>query len=336
MRTGVLIVNLGTPRSPRPVDVGRYLREFLMDPWVIDIPYPARWLLVQALIVPRRAYASGKLYEKIWTPEGSPLLVHTVNLAKGLQSELGENFVVRPAMRYGAPSIRSALEAFAQDGIEKLLAWPLYPQYSLAATKSSQQEIDRWADVFLPGVPRAIAPAFYDRKEYLDAVAEVSRPHIIGADRVLFSFHGLPARQVKKTDRSGRHCLAAANCCDQVTPANRDCYRAQSFHTARELASRLGLEKGKWDVGFQSRLGRTPWIEPFSDVLYESLPKQGVKKLAVLTPSFVADCLETLEEVQLRGEQAFKAAGGESLKLVPSLNSHPAWVRALAAKTRAF
>ncbi len=326
--TGVVFVNVGTPDAPRTEEVGRYLREFLMDPHVVDIPWVARWILVNALIVPRRSHKSAELYRKIWTSNGSPLLLHTVNLAKEVQAVLGPSYLVQAAMRYGNPSIRSVLTRFAADGVGRVVVFPLYPQYSLAATETSILEFKRLGAELLPQVPMAFVPPFYARSEYLNAVAEVSRPHLTSFDRVLFSFHGLPERQVKKTASS--HCLRAPGCCDAVTGVNQNCYRAQSFATARSLAALLDLPQGTWEVGFQSRLGRTPWIRPFSDEIYETLPAKGVKKLAVLTPSFVADCLETLEEVQLRGEEAFRKAGGESLKLVPSLNTHQAWVKAAA------
>lgn len=326
-RTGLVFINVGTPDSTEPSAVGKYLREFLMDPQVIDIPWLARWILVNVLIVPRRSRKSAALYRKIWTDQGSPLLVHTVGLAEKVQSRLGPEYVVRPAMRYGNPSITSALTACRRAGVTKLIAFPLYPQYSLAATDSSIREFRRLAQSLMPGVPVSVVPPFYREEAYLDAVAEVSRPYLKEFDKVLFSFHGLPERQVKKT--APTHCFSTPDCCAQITEANKNCYRAQCFFTARALATRLGLAEGTWEVGFQSRLGRTPWIRPFSDERYEALPAQGVKRLVVLTPSFVADCLETLEEVQIRGEEAFKKVGGEKLSLVPSLNTHVAWVEAV-------
>ena len=324
-RTGIVFINVGTPDSPHPKAVGKYLREFLMDPHVVDIPFLARWFLVHGLIVPRRSHQSAALYQKIWTPTGSPLLSHTLALAQKVQEKLADTHLVLPAMRYGNPSLRSAVEKFREAGISELIAFPLYPQYSLAATHTSLEALRAWVKRLLPGVGFFKIPPFYSHPCYLDAVVQVSRPYLGKQDKVLFSFHGLPERQVKKT--APEKCFVSSSCCERVENANENCYRAQSFFTAREVAKRLGLEKN-WEVGFQSRLGRTPWIQPFSDKLYETLPQQGVKNLAVLTPSFVADCLETLEEVQMRGEEAFRQAGGEKLVLVPSLNSHPAWVEA--------
>ncbi len=326
-RVGLLLINLGTPATPEPADVERYLREFLMDPYVIDIPWPLRWLLVNGLLL-RRKHASAALYRKIWTAAGSPLLVHTRNLADKVQAELGDGFVVRPAMRYGQPSIAAALTELRAGGVDSLIAFPLYPQYSLAATESSKVELARQIARLMPGIPMQFIGPFYNDPRYLDSVAEISRPYLSPADHAVFSFHGLPERQVRKTATAG-HCRMT-ECCEKISDANRDCYRAQSFSTAREVARRLGLKGENWQIGFQSRLGRTPWIQPFTDVLYETLPAKGIKRLAVLTPSFVADCLETLEEVQIRGLEQFRRAGGESLTLVPSLNDHPVWVKAVA------
>ena len=329
--TGVLLINLGTPDAPRTPEVRRYLREFLMDPWVIDIPAPLRWLLLEAVILPRRPAKSAEAYAQIWTERGSPLMFHTLDLADRVQEALGAGYVVRPAMRYGKPSIEKGLAELRDAGVGRIRVLPLYPQYSLAATRSSIEETVRAARRLGLKVPLQILPDFFGEKGFIRAFADVARPVLDGfqPDHVLFSFHGLPERQVRKTDPTGKHCFAAGSCCDRVGDANRQCYRAQSFHTAREIARELGLEQPRWQVGFQSRLGRTPWIKPYTDLLYEPLARQGVKKLAVLCPAFVADCLETLEEIQIRGRDQFRAAGGEDLKLVPSLNSSPSWVDAV-------
>ncbi len=329
---GVALVNLGTPLAPTPREVGRYLREFLMDPLVVDIPYLLRWLLVNVIIVPRRKHQSAALYQKIWGESGSPLLTHTEQLCRQVQDELGSEYLVRTAMRYGEPSFSRVVGDFKRAGVSQVVMCPLYPQYSLAATASS---VDAWQSEMarqIPSVETSFVPAFYNSPHYLDAVAQISRPHLGDVDKVLFSFHGLPERQVKKTGMN--HCLEQSDCCSTVCAANRDCYRAQSFATANGVAQRLGLAEGQWEVGFQSRLGRTPWIRPYSDELYAQLPARGCRKLAVLTPSFVADCLETLEEVQMRGEETFRSAGGDRLHLVPSLNSHPIWVRAVSNLVR--
>lgn len=331
-KIGVLLINLGTPRSPQTGDVAEYLNDFLMDPFVVDIPYLLRWLLVRVLIVPRRSKSSAQLYKHIWTQEGSPLLVHLMKLATEVQRELGNLYRIKPAMRYGNPSIRSALEEFQAESVTELRVLPLYPQFSVAATGSSIAEVRRWARYLRTSFPIAFLPPFYDLEPYLNAVVEVSKPPLekINFDRVLFSFHGLPERQVRKTDRSGEHCLRAPDCCDKILRINQNCYRAQCFATAKSLADRLKIEPTRYLVCFQSRLGSTPWIQPHTDECYRTLPKQGIKKLAVICPSFVADCLETLEEVRIRGREEFLRNGGEELSLIPSLNSTQVWVKAVS------
>ncbi len=326
--TGLILLNLGTPEAPTAPAVKRYLLEFLMDPYVIDIPWVWRWLLVH-FIVPRRSHSSAELYRKIWTQEGSPLLVHTLGLAEKVQKQLGAEWKVVPAMRYGEPSLGGAVDRLRDSGVDRIVLFPLYPQYSLAATESSVRHFETEMRKQLPDMKWTWVPPFYDHPAYLDAAAAISKKHLPKADRVLFSFHGLPERQVKKSAPEA-HCLEDASCCAAVTARNAQCYRAQCYATARSLAERLGLTEGKWEVGFQSRLGGTPWIQPYSDVLYETLPKQGVKTLAVLTPSFIADCLETLEEVAMRGKESFEKAGGQELTLVPSLNEDPLWVEAVS------
>jgi ferrochelatase len=333
---GVLLLNLGTPDAPTPAAVRRYLRQFLSDGRVIDIHPVARKLLLELVILPLRPRRSAEAYRKIWTPEGSPLLTISRDLEVKVRSALGPGWVVELGMRYGNPSIAEALERLRAGGAERLVVAPLYPQYSSAATGSSLEaayaELGR-----KPVVPSvATLPAFYDDPGFVSAFAEVGAPVLTRErpDHVLFSFHGLPERQVRAADHSGRHCLASAGCCDAMGAANRDCYRAQCFATARALAARLELPEGAWSVAFQSRLGRTPWIRPYTDARIDELAREGKRRLAVFCPAFVADCLETLEEIGMRAREQFLAAGGESLVLVPSLNASDAWVAALAGMIR--
>lgn len=334
-KTGVLLINLGTPQSPEAKDVGVYLRQFLMDPFVIDIPAFVRWPLVNIAIVPRRSKASGELYQKIWTDRGSPLLFHTQDLSQKVQTELGSDFIVAPAMRYGQPSIPSALEKLKAAGASQFVAFPLYPQYSLAATESSVVAVKEAMEKSLGSEVVEFVPAFFNDEHYLSAVTEVSRGPLeaANADFVLFSFHGLPENQVKKTDSTRAHCLKQKDCCVAMVAANAQCYRAQSFATARELAKRLHIPVGKYEVTFQSRFTNR-WIKPFTDDFYRTLPKQGIKRVAVLCPSFVADCLETLEEVQIRGNEEFRQNGGEEIILIPSLNSSDIWAKTVSALVR--
>jgi len=333
VKKGLLLINLGTPDQPEPKQVKAYLKEFLMDPYVVDIPYLLRWLLVNAVILQTRPKKSSEAYKKVWTTRGSPLLHHHLDLSSKVKKLLEKETHVIPAMRYGNPSIEKALHEFAHEGITELTIFPLYPQYSLAATETSLQHALKLSQKILPGAKIKMIRDFFDSPDFLNAFAETAREDLakFNADYVLFSFHGLPERHVKKTDLSQAHCLMKEGCCDQITEVNRNCYRAQSFHTAHELAKRLGLPKEKYAVSFQSRLGRTPWIKPYTDELYESLPKKGYKKIAVLCPAFVADCLETLEEIAIRGREDFVKFGGEDLKLIPSLNSSDQWAAAVVA-----
>jgi ferrochelatase len=327
-KKGVLLVNLGTPDAPEPGPVRRYLREFLSDPRVLDIHPVGRWLLLNFIILPVRPGKSAEAYQKVWSKEGSPLLVHSRALAAAVAERLRGEYEVELAMRYGNPSLPDAVKALRARGVKEFILLPLYPQ---EATSSTSSTVARAYEVLAEpwdALPVRVVPAFHDHPGFLDAFAEVARPVIAEAraDHVLFSYHGLPERHMRKSDPSGQHCLSSASCCDVLTDVNRHCYRAQCFATTRGLAERLGLAPGGYTLSFQSRLGRTPWIKPYTDLVLPELAKKGVKRLAVMCPAFVADCLETLEEVGLRAREQFIESGGESLTLVPSLNAHPAWV----------
>lgn len=328
--TGILLVNLGTPDAPKPREVRRYLREFLNDPRVLDINAAGRFFLLNAIILPLRPKKSAEAYQQVWQPAGSPLLIESQKLKAEVQSRL-QSCPVELAMRYGSPSIASGLEALKAKGCDRLVILPLYPQYASSSTGSTLEKVyqelsTRWNTPYITTVP-----PFFDHPAFIEAFAQVGQPHLdeMKPDHVLFSFHGLPERHMHKSDESGSHCLKAPNCCATMNAANRNCYRAQCYATARALAARLALPDDGWTVSFQSRLGRTPWIQPYTDELIKELPKRGVKTLAVYCPAFVADCLETLEEIGMRAEADFKGAGGESLRLIPSLNAHPAWADAV-------
>jgi ferrochelatase len=334
--TGLLLLNLGTPDAPDTSAVRRYLREFLSDPRVIDINPVGRFLLLELVILPFRPARSAEAYRKIWTDRGSPLLFHSRDLTERVRERLGPRWHVALAMRYGKPSIAAALDELRQAGVDRIVVLPLFPQYASSSTGSALEAVmgvagQQW------NVPRlSVIEDFYDHAGMIDAFVAQGRPVIedIRADHVLFSFHGLPERQVQKSDDTGRHCLIADDCCARITTANRNCYRAQSFATARLLAARLGLTSDGYTVCFQSRLGRTPWIQPYTDHVLDQLAAAGKKRLAVFCPAFVADCLETLEEIGIRAREQFQAAGGEDLALVPSLNSTPAWADAVVDLAR--
>jgi ferrochelatase len=300
---------------------------------VIDLPAPARWALVQLVIAPFRSSRSAEAYRKVWTPQGSPLLVHGLALRDALRARLAGRFQVELAMRYGRPTIAAALDAFRAAAVDRIVVLPLYPQYSSAATGSSVERVQELAGKANDVPFLSFVPAFHDHPAFVDAQAEVAREPLAAfrPDRVLFSYHGLPERQVVRSDATGgAHCLRSASCCDALVAANRNCYRAQCFSTSRALAARLGLAPDRWEVAFQSRLGRTPWIRPYTDERVTALARAGTRRLAVLVPSFVADCLETLEEIGIRARESFRAAGGEDLLAVPCVNAHPAFVEGLA------
>lgn len=329
-KTGVLIINLGTPDEPTPQAVERYLKQFLMDKWVVDIPAIFRWILVNILIVPKRKFASAEAYEKVWTSQGSPLLSISKEFCANLQSVLGDGFLVRLGMRYGNPSIPSAVEFFKQSGVDHLVVMPMYPQYAESSTRSSLEELKESLKKSSYAPSLKIVPPFYQSPGFVKAYASLIKKSLKEDSHLLLSYHGLPERHVQKTDLSGNHCLKKSNCCDQITEANRFCYRAHCFATSRELAKELGLKPSQYSVSFQSRLGRSPWIKPYTDFLYKDLIGEGHKNLVVASPSFVTDCLETIEELGIRLKEDFLRDGGETFTLVPCLNASESWVEAVS------
>jgi ferrochelatase len=308
--TGLLLVNLGTPDDPTTPAVRRYLAEFLSDPRVIDINPVGRWLLLHLVILRTRPAKSAAQYRTIWdAARGSPLLFHSRDLADAVAARLGASWKVELAMRYGAPSIAGAIERLAD--VERIVVLPLFPQYAASSTGTAMKRVMELA-VEAWRVPALdFVTSFHADPGFIAAWEAVARPALDAAraDHVLLSFHGLPQRHIDRGDPYKEHCLA----------------------TARALAERLSLADGAYTVCFQSRLGRTPWIEPFTDRVIDELARAGKKRLAVLCPAFVADCLETLEEIGVRAREQFRAAGGDDVVLVPSLNSSPSWVDAVCA-----
>jgi ferrochelatase len=332
MPHGLFLMNLGTPDEPTPSAVRRYLREFLGDPRVLDMNAVGRAALLHLVVLPRRPKASARAYQAIWDPKrGSPLLYHSQDLAAGVAQKLGDGWRVQLAMRYGNPSVEDGLAALERAGVDRIVVLPLFPQYASSSTGTALERVMELAARRWNVPPLDFIPPFYDDPGFLTAFERVAAPVLADfrPDHVLFSYHGLPVRQIVKTDTTGAHCFKSPTCCETLT--NRHCYRAQCFATTRALASRLGLPPERHTVCFQSRLGRTPWIEPFTDVELDRLAKAGTKRLAVLCPAFVADCLETLEEIGIRAREQWRAAGGEDLVLVPSLNATPAWIDAVSA-----
>jgi len=329
-KRAILLMNLGSPDSTSTADVHHYLMEFLMDKRVIDYPWLFRKVLVGGVIVPFRAAKSAEAYETIWTKEGSPLIVLTRQLREALQREVEEP--VEVAMRYGHPSMEEAYERLLEKmpDLEEVIAVPLYPHYAMASYETAVEhakEVHRRKKYFFR--LNFIKP-FYNEPHYLRALSEHIRPYLAqGYDHILFSYHGVPGRHIKKTDPTGHHCLQSAGCCETPSPAHAFCYRHQCFATTRGVVDLLGVPAGKYSNSFQSRLGKG-WLEPFTDIRLEEMPKEGIKKLLILCPAFVSDCLETLEEIAMRGKETFMAAGGEAYAMIPCLNTDPLWVKALA------
>jgi ferrochelatase len=333
---GVLLAQLGTPASPSTRDVRRYLREFLSDPRVIDLPGPARWLLVNGVIAPFRAPKSARAYRAIWQPEGSPLRIHTEALAAALQARLGSRARVALGMRYGKPSLSDALSGLADAGVARIVVAALYPHHAESSRGTALAEVQAWAEGRSTAPALAILPPFFAAPGFVDAVAAEARPVLeeFRPDQVLMSYHGLPERHIRAADPSRDHCLTHARCCQQPG-ATDTCYRAQCFATSRALADALGLRLERISTGFQSRLGRARWIGPSFDDLLVSLAGRGVRRLAVLCPSFVADCLETLEEIGIRGRARWAELHGEAFALVPCVNASPPFVEFLASQVEA-
>jgi ferrochelatase len=335
-RIGVLLIQLGTPDSPSPRDVRRYLREFLGDRRVLDMPRVPHWLLLNLVILPFRPRKSAEAYSAIWTERGSPLLLHSRALATAVAERLGEDFRVELGSRYGRPSSREALERLVREDVERVIVLPLFPHYAASSTGSALAHVLDLASEMWNVPELSTVGAFYEHPDYIAALAASARPCLreFKPDHVLFSYHGLPERQVRKSDTSGSHCLSSDDCCAAIGAANRHCYRAQCFATTRALAAALEIDDGRHSISFQSRLGRIPWIRPYTDHVLPELAAQGARRLAVLCPSFVADCLETLEEIGIRARQQWEELGGEDFLLVPCLNSEPRWAETLAGMIR--
>ncbi|HMN23266.1 MAG TPA: ferrochelatase [Ignavibacteriaceae bacterium] len=327
-KTCVLLINLGTPDSPSTKDVRKYLFEFLNDPRVIDINPIGRFFLVNFIIVPFRAPKSAKIYKELWTKDGSPIMIYGESVKEKLQKELGNNFEVELAMRYQNPGLDEVCARMEKKGYEKIIIIPLFPQYASASTGSAIDKamklISKWW--VIPEIK--IISQFYDNEDYLNCVIEQSKKYNLSDyDHILFSYHGLPVRQVDKVYSDGKPC-ADHKCEDEINEDNKYCYKATCYATTRLLAAKLNLPKERYTVCFQSRLDKD-WLEPFSDKVVEEWAKKGAKKLLVFSPAFVADCLETTVEIGIEYQKLFKDNGGEKVQLVESLNDHPMWIETL-------
>ena len=322
---GVLLINLGSPDSPKASAVRRYLREFLMDGRVLDAPYLVRLAVVHGCILPFRPQQSAEAYHKVWLPEGSPLIATSKEVQRQLQERV--SVPVELAMRYQNPSIESALQNLIDQGVEELLLISLFPHYARSSYETAVVRVKELLLSMAPWISLEVTLPYYADPDYIAALTASAAEFLEEAyDHLLFSFHGLPERHLRKADPTGCHCLKSGNCCEQPSPAHATCYRAQCFQTVKAFAARAGVPRGKWSVAFQSRLGRAPWLQPYTDQELTRLAGNGVKKLLVICPAFVTDCLETLEEMGMRGRETFYAAGGRDFKLIPCLNAHPLWL----------
>ncbi|MEO5681869.1 MAG: ferrochelatase [Chitinophagaceae bacterium] len=336
VKRGVILMNLGSPDSTQVKDVSRYLKQFLMDERVIDYPYLLRALLVKGIIVPFRAPKSAEAYKTVWTKDGSPLVVLTKQLQAALQNEVTENVAI--GMRYGNPSPEAAFDELLskEPGLEEVILVPLYPHYAMASYETAVEYAKEIYKKNNYSFKITTIRPFFDEPHYLAAMVENMRPYLQqDYDHILFSYHGIPERHIRKSDTTGHHCLQVADCCNVASPAHAYCYRHQVFTTTNKIVEQLGIPAGKFSLSFQSRLGKG-WLQPFTDIRFEEMPKEGIKKLLVISPAFVSDCLETLEELEERGKETFVKAGGESFTMIPCLNIHPLWVNAIAGWIKAY
>lgn len=323
-------MNLGSPDSTEVKDLRRYLSEFLMDERVIDYPYLFRLMLVRGIIVPFRSPKSAEAYKKIWTKEGSPLIVLTKELQKALQEKISEP--VEVAMRYGTPSMTDAYDSLIKKNpeIEEVTLIPLYPHYAMSSYETAVEHAKEIHRKKKYSFKISFIKPFYDEPDYINALSESIKPFLKqDYDHILFSYHGVPERHIFKGDITGKHCLKTENCCAIDSPAHQQCYRHQCLKTTNLVAQKFNLPSEKFSYSFQSRLGRDEWLKPYTAKRLEEMPAEGIEKLLVICPAFVSDCLETLEEIAETGKESFLYAGGKAFTMIPCLNVHPLWVQAI-------
>ena len=327
---GVLLVNLGSPESPEIPDVRKYLNEFLMDKHVIDLPWLLRRMLVSLFVLPSRPARSSEAYKSIWTDEGSPLVTLSQKFADDIRQQ--SNLPVELAMRYGNPSIREGIEKLASHPeVTEILLFPLYPHYAMSSVKTVIERTRELVQEINPSLTLKVHPVFYDHQQYIEALIASAQPWLKqDYDHLVFSYHGVPERHIHKDDSTGGHCLKSENCCQTASPAHSACYRHQVFRTTECFVKAANIPEDRYSIGFQSRLGKAKWLEPNTLDVLTSLAEHGAKNVLVICPSFVSDCLETLEEIGIGAKEAFVEAGGESLELIPCLNSHSGWVKTVA------
>lgn len=327
---GILLVNLGSPESPEPADVKKYLGEFLMDERVIDVPLWARTVLVKGIILNTRPKASAAAYKKIWWEEGSPLIVISKRLQKKIQQQV--NFPLALAMRYGSMSIKNGMQELVDKGVDEILVFPLYPQFAMATTETIVVLAEEIQKTDFPKIKLHSLKSFYNNPDYINVLSNSIEKNLEGKnyDHLLFSYHGVPERHIKKRDITKSHCKIDGSCCITPSKAHEFCYRHQCLEVTRLVAKQLQLEDKKYSTSFQSRLGFDPWLQPYTDRTIERLGKEGVKNMAIVTPAFVSDCLETLEEIAMEGQEIFHEMGGNQFTTIPCLNDDDEWVDLLS------
>ena len=328
---GVLLVNLGSPDSPNPKDVKKYLGEFLMDERVIDVPLWARTLLVKGIILNTRPKASAKAYQKIWWEEGSPLIVLSERLQHKIQKQT--SLPVALAMRYGSMTIKNGLQELADKGVDEVYLIPLYPQFAMATTETILVLAEELRQAHFPNMTIDSLPAFYNREDYIEVLSNSIAKNLEGKDyeHLLFSYHGVPKRHIRKSDITNGNCKMDGKCCFKKGSKQHEfCYKHQCEMTTVKVAKKLKLKNGTFSTSYQSRLGFDPWLQPYTDRTIERLGKQGIKKMAIVTPAFVSDCLETLEEIAMEGEEIFHEVGGKEFTTIPCLNDDAEWVALMA------
>lgn len=325
MKKGVLLVNLGSPDSPEPKAVKKYLGEFLMDERVIDVPLLARTLLVKGIILNTRPKASAAAYKRIWWEEGSPLIVISERLQKKIQKKT--QLPVALAMRYGSMTLKKGLQELVDAGVDEVFIMPLYPQFAMATTETILVLAEAIRKVHFPNLKISDLPAFYNQPDYIEVLTNAIKRHLKDKnyDHLLFSYHGVPERHIRKSDVTKSHCQIDGSCCATASKAHQFCYRHQCLEVTRLVAEQLQLKENTYSTSFQSRLGFDPWLQPYTDLTIERLGKKGVKNMAIVTPAFVSDCLETLEEIAMEGQEIFHEMGGNEFTTVPCLNDDNEW-----------
>ena len=327
---GALLINLGSPDSPDPKDVKRYLGEFLMDERVIDLSKALRTFLVKGIILNTRPKKSAKAYKKIWWEEGSPLIVLSKRLRQSVQKKV--TIPVELAMRYGTPSIEEGIKNLVNQGINEIILIPLYPQFAMATTETILVLAEEVRLQNHPQVSFTVLPPFYNHPDYIRVLSESIQENLKGKEweHLLFSYHGIPERHIRKSDVTKSHCKIDKSCCQTSSKAHQYCYRHQCYETTRQVAAYLELKEGTFSTSFQSRLGLDPWLRPYTDKTVAKFAKKGVKKMAIATPAFVSDCLETLEEIGMEAAEDFEEKGGEKLFVIPCINDRPDWVNVMS------